>query len=85
MKHQVSGRLMALVGVAALTFSACSGGSGASASAKPSGSAAAGGTTVGYLPKDIVNKYFAAAKTIDAAAARPASLACSRTYRCHPG
>jgi len=60
---------MALVGVAALTFSACSGGSGASASAKPSGSAAAGGTTVGYLPKDIVNKYFAAAKTgVDKAA-----------------
>jgi rhamnose transport system substrate-binding protein len=37
----------------------------------PGGSAAAGGPiTVGYLPKDIVNQYFAAAKTgIDKAAA----------------
>ena len=69
MKHLATGRLVALVGVAALTISACSGGSGASASAAPSGSAAAGGTTVGYLPKDIVNQYFAAAKTgIDKAA-----------------
>ena len=69
MKHLATGRLVALVGVAALTISACSGGSGASASAAPSGSAAAGGTTVGYLPKDIVNQYFAAAKTgVDKAA-----------------
>jgi rhamnose transport system substrate-binding protein len=35
-----------------------------SASGGPAGSAAAGGPiTVGYLPKDIVNQYFAAAKT----------------------
>jgi rhamnose transport system substrate-binding protein len=35
-----------------------------SASGAPAGSAAAGGPiTVGYLPKDIVNQYFAAAKT----------------------
>ncbi len=37
--------------------------------AAPSGSSAAGAMTVGYLPKDIVNQYFAAAKTgIDKAA-----------------
>jgi rhamnose transport system substrate-binding protein len=43
----------------------------ASAAASPAGSAAgsAGAMTVGYLPKDIVNQYFAAAKTgVDKAA-----------------
>jgi len=44
------------------------------ASTAPGGSAAAGGPiTVGYLPKDIVNQYFAAAKTgIDKGAAETA-------------
>jgi rhamnose transport system substrate-binding protein len=44
------------------------------ASTAPGGSTAAGGPiTVGYLPKDIVNQYFAAAKTgIDKAAAETA-------------
>ena len=37
---------------------------GSAASTAPGGSATAGGPiTVGYLPKDIVNQYFAAAKT----------------------
>lgn len=47
----------------------------ASAAASPDGSAAAAGPiTVGYLPKDIVNQYFAAAKTgVDKAAAETGS------------
>ncbi len=41
----------------------------AAATPVPAGSAAAGPLTVGYLPKDIVNKYFDAAKTgVDKAA-----------------
>ena len=45
------------------------------AGSAPAGSAAAGGPiTVGYLPKDIVNQYFAAAKTgIDKGAAETGS------------
>jgi len=55
------GRVIALATVAALAFAACAG--------TPSASPAAKGLTVGYLPKDIVNQYFAAAKTgIDKAA-----------------
>jgi rhamnose transport system substrate-binding protein len=48
---------------------------GGSASTAPGGSTAAGGPiTVGYLPKDIVNQYFAAAKTgIDKGAAETGS------------
>jgi rhamnose transport system substrate-binding protein len=52
-----------------MVFAACAPGattSQAPASVAPSasaGSAAAEGITVGYLPKDIVNQYFAAAKT----------------------
>jgi rhamnose transport system substrate-binding protein len=62
--------------VAAMLFAACSsgatptpasGGSAAPSSAAggsaAAGSAAAGAGKVGYLPKDIVNQYFAAAKT----------------------
>jgi rhamnose transport system substrate-binding protein len=72
--------LVALASVAVLTFAACSSsGSTAAPSAAPSeaasvapseaASAAAGPITVGYLPKDIVNQYFAAAKTgVDKAA-----------------
>jgi rhamnose transport system substrate-binding protein len=42
----------------------------APSAAAPSASAAAGPLTIGYLPKDIVNQYFAAAKTgVDKAAA----------------
>lgn len=92
MKYTSAGRLVALVGGAAIALSACSstGGSSAapasaaaptpapttaasveapSAPASEPASQAAGPVTVGYLPKDIVNKYFAAAKTgVDKAA-----------------
>src|SRR5437867_12634309 len=59
-----------------MLFAACGTGT-----ASPSGSTAAGGSaaaagpiTVGYLPKDIVNQYFAAAKTgIDKGAAETSS------------
>ena len=68
------GRLIALSSVAVLLFAACTSG-GASPSAEapttapteaasaPADSPAAGPIEVGYLPKDIVNQYFAAAKT----------------------
>lgn len=66
MELRAAGRLVALASVAVLAFGACGGGSTASpseaASAAPSESAAAGEMTIGYLPKDIVNQYFAAAK-----------------------
>ena len=65
------GRTVALVSVAALVFSACSGSAtpSPSAAASAAASGAAAGITVGYLPKDIVNQYFAAAKTgVDKAA-----------------
>ncbi len=75
MKIRSFGRSIALVSVAGLLFAACSSGSTPSpaastappATAAPS--AAGGSVTVGYLPKDIVNQYFAAAKTgVDKAA-----------------
>lgn len=63
-------RVIALGGIAALVFAACSGGATpAPSGAAPSGPATTpapsvdGGLTIGYLPKDIVNQYFAAAKT----------------------
>jgi rhamnose transport system substrate-binding protein len=65
------GRTVALVSVAALVFAACSGSAtpSPSAAASAAASSAAAGITVGYLPKDIVNQYFAAAKTgVDKAA-----------------
>ena len=72
MKSRSAGRAIALVAVAAVVFAACSNtGSTAKSSTAPSaaGSGAAGSLTVGYLPKDIVNQYFAAAKTgVDKAA-----------------
>ena len=90
MKHTSAGRLVALIGGAAIALSACSSTGGATpaptaAAATPAptpaaleapstpasapASQAAGPVTVGYLPKDIVNQYFAAAKTgIDKAA-----------------
>jgi len=71
-----AGRSIALASVAVLIFSACSGSATPSPSAAPSAaaSAAAGPITVGFLPKDIVNQYFAAAKTgVDKAAAMTGS------------
>ncbi len=73
MKLISTGRSIALAGIAIMVFAACStpagttapGASTAPSAAAPSagGSAAGAGITVGYLPKDIVNQYFAAAKT----------------------
>ena len=73
MRSRATGRTIALIAIAAIAFGACSSnGSSAAPSAAASAAAsapAAGGMTVGYLPKDIVNQYFAAAKTgIDKAA-----------------
>ncbi|MEA2631297.1 MAG: rhamnose transport system substrate-binding protein, partial [Chloroflexota bacterium] len=80
MKIRSSGRWIALASTAIVALAACSSGATAAPSAAtaapPSvtGSAPASGAsgpiTVGYLPKDIVNQYFAAAKTgVDKAAA----------------
>jgi rhamnose transport system substrate-binding protein len=79
-------RLAAIAAVSTLMLGACNTGASPSASgaAAPttaasqpvsaSASTAAGKITVGYLPKDIVNQYFAAAKTgIDKAAAESGS------------
>jgi rhamnose transport system substrate-binding protein len=80
-----AGRSIALASAAVLLFAACSNGGGATASpassaastapssaaspAESGGSSAGAPITVGYLPKDIVNQYFAAAKTgVDKAA-----------------
>ena len=70
MRSRATGRTIALIAVAALAFGACSSSGSSSAPASAAASApAGGGMTVGYLPKDIVNQYFAAAKTgIDKAA-----------------
>ena len=69
MERRSSGRFIALASVAVLMFAACSGSSTPSPSAAVPTAAPAGGLTVGYLPKDIVNQYFAAAKTgVDKAA-----------------
>ena len=57
------GRGIALTSIAAVMFAACSSTGGSSApSAAGSGAAAGAAISVGYLPKDIVNQYFAAAK-----------------------
>jgi rhamnose transport system substrate-binding protein len=61
LKLRSLGRVVALGSVAAMLFAACSGGGGATGSS--SGGSGGAGPTVGYLPKDIVNQYFAAAKT----------------------
>ena len=74
LKVRSFGRTIALASVAIIVFAACSSGGGTTGTGSaappasvpagsPGGSAAAGGITVGYLPKDIVNQYFAAAKT----------------------
>jgi rhamnose transport system substrate-binding protein len=88
LKLTTIGRSIALISATAMVFAACSptgssaappsiAGSAAATAAgsAPAGSAAAGGPiTVGYLPKDIVNQYFAAAKTgVDKAAAETGS------------
>ena len=76
MKFKKLAQGIALTSVAAVVFAACSSSGG---SAAPSAAAASGGTTgkamkIGYLPKDIVNQYFAAAKTgIDKGAAESGS------------
>jgi rhamnose transport system substrate-binding protein len=67
LKLRSAGRPIVLATMAAMLFAACSGGGGATTA--PGGSTAAAAITVGYLPKDIVNQYFAAAKTgVDKAA-----------------
>jgi rhamnose transport system substrate-binding protein len=73
LKLRATGRSIALASAAIMVFAACTTGTGASqapsaaaptvAGSAPAGSAAAEPITVGYLPKDIVNQYFAAAKT----------------------
>ena len=80
MKFRTNGRIIALASVAVMVFAACSGGgssaapstaasAGTSAAPSTAASGGAGPGTVGYLPKDIVNQYFAAAKTgVDKAA-----------------
>jgi rhamnose transport system substrate-binding protein len=70
LKLSSAGRWIAVAGIAVMALSACSSGSTASQAPSQAASAAPGGMTVGYLPKDIVNQYFAAAKTgVDKAAA----------------
>jgi rhamnose transport system substrate-binding protein len=79
LKLTSAGRWLAIAGTALIVLSACSSSSptqapasAAAPSVAPSAaapSAAGGKITVGYLPKDIVNQYFAAAKTgVDKAA-----------------
>ena len=77
MNIRTMGRGIALTSIAAVVFAACSssGGASPSSAASAGGSAAAGAAIqIGYLPKDIVNQYFAAAKTgIDKGAAESGS------------
>ena len=77
MNIKTIGRGIALTSIAAVVFAACSssGGASPSSAASAGGSAAAGAAIqIGYLPKDIVNQYFAAAKTgIDKGAAESGS------------
>jgi rhamnose transport system substrate-binding protein len=72
--HTRIGRFAALAGIAVLAVAACSTPAATTAPSQPPASApasagAGGAMDVGYLPKDIVNQYFAAAKTgVDKAA-----------------
>lgn len=76
MKIRSSGRWIALASTAIVALAACSAGATAAPATAPASvtgsapaSGASGPVTVGYLPKDIVNQYFAAAKTgVDKAA-----------------
>ena len=73
MKIKNLARGIALISVAAVVFAACSSSGGSTA---PSAAAGGGGKAIkiGYLPKDIVNQYFAAAKVgIDKGAAESGS------------
>jgi len=69
LEHSKLGRIFALLVVAGLLFAACSSTGSSPSAAAPSAAAPSGAASgaalksVGYLPKDIVNKYFAAAKT----------------------
>ncbi len=77
MKFNSAGRWFAIAGTAVIVLSACGGSTAttapattAPATAAPATAAPPAAMTVGYLPKDIVNQYFAAAKTgVDKAAA----------------
>lgn len=72
MKLSSAGRWFAIAGTAVIVLSACGGSTAttAPATAAPATAAPPAAMTVGYLPKDIVNQYFAAAKTgVDKAAA----------------
>jgi rhamnose transport system substrate-binding protein len=68
LKFSSARRWIAIAGTSAIVLSACSTGAAspsAPAASAPSATepaASAGPITVGYLPKDIVNQYFAAAK-----------------------
>ena len=67
MKLSSAGRWFAIAGTAVIVLSACG---GSTATTAPATAAPPAAMTVGYLPKDIVNQYFAAAKTgVDKAAA----------------
>jgi len=72
LKLRTIGRSVALASAAIVALGACApaattsqppASAAGSPAASAAGSAAAEGITVGYLPKDIVNQYFAAAKT----------------------
>ena len=65
MNIRTMGRAIALTSIAAVVFAACSSSGGASPSAASAGGSGAAGAPIqiGYLPKDIVNQDFAAAKT----------------------
>ena len=80
LKLKTIGRAIALASIAAVVFAACSSSGGASLrrAAAPAGGSgrrpAPPRSQIGYLPKDIVNQYFAAAKTgIDKGAAESGS------------
>jgi len=75
LKTRSTARFIALAAIVAVIVAACSTPGGSTAPSGAGGSAAgAGKITVGYLPKDIVNQYFAAAKTgIDKGAAETGS------------
>jgi len=73
LKLNSAGRWLAIAGTAVIVLSACGGSTPTTAPAAtgaPATAAPPAAMTVGYLPKDIVNQYFAAAKTgVDKAAA----------------
>lgn len=62
MKIRTVGRGIALISVAAVVFAACSSSGGSTAPSAGASGAAGKALKIGFLPKDIVNTYFAAAK-----------------------